>query len=290
MPPLSSAVPKVCRSWCGVTCSGRPSPPRSPAAAVARFSALRSRKRWGGCRGRGTGTPPPGRVGVRDRALRATGMRIGELLDLELDCLVDFAGHGTWLRVPVGKLGTERMVPLGADALTVLDDWIAHRGRQRAIPHPRHGRPAEFLFLDRGTRPTAFRLRSALDRATAAAGLRGVDGGPLHVTPHQLRHTFGTALIKGGIGLPALMALMGHVTPDMTLRYAKLASPTIRTAYQAAMDKSAPGGRCPSSRSGRTGDPGPGRVAARRDAQDPPRARLLLPPPGRRRLPLRQHL
>ncbi len=169
--------------------------------------------------------------------LRATGMRIGELLDLELDCLVDFAGHGTWLRVPIGKLGTERMVPLESDSLTLLDAWIAGRGRQRAIPHPRHGRPVEFLFLDRGTRPTAFRLRSALTRAVAAAGLHDADGRPLHVTPHQLRHTFGTALINGGIGLPALMALMGHVTPEMTLRYAKLASPTIRTAYQDAMDK-----------------------------------------------------
>jgi integrase len=167
--------------------------------------------------------------------LRATGMRVGELLDLELDCLVDFAGHGTWLKVPIGKLGTERMVPLEPETLTVLDDWIAHRGPHRAIPHPRHGRPTEFLFLDHGTRPTAFRLRSGLNRTVQMAGLRG-GGKPLHVTPHQLRHTFGTSLINGGIGLPALMALMGHVTPEMTLRYAKLASPTIRAAYQTAMD------------------------------------------------------
>nr|WP_307857470.1 tyrosine-type recombinase/integrase [Mycobacterium sp. SM1] len=52
-----------------------------------------------------------------------------------------------------------------------------------------------------------------------------------------MRHTFGTSLINGGIGLPALMALMGHVTPEMTLRYATLTTPTIRSAYQAAMDK-----------------------------------------------------
>jgi integrase len=168
--------------------------------------------------------------------LRATGMRVGELLDLELDCLVDFAGHGTWLKVPIGKLGTERMVPLQPETLAVLDHWMAHRGPQRAIPHPRHGRPTEFLFLDHGTRPTAFRLRSGLRRAVTVAGLRGRDGAPLKVTPHQLRHTFGTSLINGGIGLPALMALMGHVTPEMTLRYAKLASPTIRAAYHSAMD------------------------------------------------------
>jgi hypothetical protein len=39
------------------------------------------------------------------------------------------------------------------------------------------------------------------------------------------------------MSLPALMALMGHLTPQMALRYAKLASPTIRSAYQTAMNK-----------------------------------------------------
>ncbi|MDI3315936.1 MAG: tyrosine-type recombinase/integrase [Mycobacterium sp.] len=169
--------------------------------------------------------------------LRATGMRLGELLDLELDCLLDFAGHGTWLRVPVGKLNCERMVPLDPDTVQVIDAWIAQRGRQRALPHPRDGRLTEFLFLEHGRRPTSFRLRKGLLDAVAAAELRGRDGKLLHITPHQLRHTFGTSLINGGIGLPALMALMGHVTPEMTLRYAKLATPTIRSAYQAAIDK-----------------------------------------------------
>jgi Phage integrase family len=164
-------------------------------------------------------------------------MRVGELLDLELNCLVDFASHGTWLRVPLGKLATERMVPLEGPTLDVLDAWMAQRGSQRALPHPRHGRLADFLFLERGRRPTAFRLRRALDHAAATAGLSGPGGALLHVTPHQLRHTFGTSLINAGMSLPALMALLGHVTPEMTLRYAKLASPTVRTAYQAAMDK-----------------------------------------------------
>jgi integrase len=169
--------------------------------------------------------------------LRATGMRVGELLDLELDCLLDFDRHGTWLRVPLGKLNTERVVPLEPDTVAAIGSWIAQRGRQRALPHPRHGRPTEFLFLERGRRCTSFRLRQGLIDAVARAGLHGRAGQPLRVTPHQLRHTFGTELINGGIGLPALMALMGHVTPEMTLRYAKLASPTIRSAYQTAMDK-----------------------------------------------------
>lgn len=169
--------------------------------------------------------------------LRATGIRVGELLDLELDCLVDFGGHGTWLRVPLGKLGTERTVPLEPSTVEVLDRWMASRGRQRALPHPRDGRPAEFVFMERGRRPTSWRLAKGLNMAAAQAGLTRPDGSPVHLTLHQLRHTFGTSLINAGMSLPALMALMGHVTPEMTLRYARLASPTVRAAYQAAMSK-----------------------------------------------------
>jgi hypothetical protein len=45
------------------------------------------------------------------RLQRACGLRIGELLDLELDCVHDLPEHGSWLKVPLGKLDTERMIP-----------------------------------------------------------------------------------------------------------------------------------------------------------------------------------
>lgn len=169
--------------------------------------------------------------------LRGTGLRLGELLDLELDALLDFASHGSWLKVPLGKLGTERTVPLDEITLAALDGWITQRGTQRALPHPRHGRPTDFLFVERGRRLSPYRLRQGLTDAAAAAGLQGRDGATLHVTPHQLRHTYGTSLINGGMSLQALMSLLGHVTPEMTLRYACLTSPTVRAAYDQAMSK-----------------------------------------------------
>lgn len=46
------------------------------------------------------------------RVQRACGLRIGELLDLELDCVHEIQENGAWLKVPLGKLNTERMVPL----------------------------------------------------------------------------------------------------------------------------------------------------------------------------------
>ena len=60
-----------------------------------------------------------------------------------------------------------------------------------------------------------------------------------HVHPHQLRHTYATTLVNGGMSLEALMAVLGHVTPEMTLRYAHLASDTIADAYTTAIAKTA---------------------------------------------------
>jgi integrase len=160
---------------------------------------------------------------------RACGLRIGELLDLELDCVHEVPGQGSWLKVPLGKLETERMVPLDEDALVLLDRIAATRSPGRPIPHPRSGRPAQFLFTHHGKRLSQKALRDELDRAAKAAGLG-------HVTPHQLRHTYATALVNAGVSLQALMALLGHVSAAMSLRYARLFDATVRTEYERALD------------------------------------------------------
>jgi len=108
---------------------------------------------------------------------------------------------------------------------------------QVLLVRPRLDRGTDFLFAERGRRPSAYRLRQGLADAASTAGLAGRDGTTLHVTPHQLRHTYGTALVNGGMSLQALMALLGHVSAEMTLRYASLASPTVRAAYDQAMSK-----------------------------------------------------
>ena len=161
---------------------------------------------------------------------RRAGLRIGECLDLIVACVIDYGPSGSWLQVPLGKLANERSVPLDAATLAVLDTWAAQRGAQRPLPHPRTGKPTDLLFMERGHQLGPVRVRNALNRAARTAGLAGI-------TPHRLRHTYGTELINAGMSLPALMALMGHVTPEMTLRYATLASPALRDAYDQAIGK-----------------------------------------------------
>lgn len=160
---------------------------------------------------------------------RACGLRIGELLDLELDCVHESYGNGSWLKVPLGKLKTERMVPLDDDTLDLLDRISITRSPGRPLPHPRTGRLADFLFTHHGRRLSQNALRAELARAADAAGL-----GPL--TPHQLRHTYATALVNAGVSLQALMALLGHSSAEMSLRYGHLFDHTIRTEYERALD------------------------------------------------------
>ncbi len=114
---------------------------------------------------------------------RACGLRIGELVDLELDCVHEVPGQGAWLKVPLGKLDTERMVPLDDETVAIVDHIAAARSPGRPIRHPRNGRPVEFLLTHHGKRLSMKALRNELSRCAAEAGID-------HATPHQLRHTY----------------------------------------------------------------------------------------------------
>jgi integrase len=159
---------------------------------------------------------------------RACGLRIGELLDLELDCVHEVPGSGAWLKVPLGKLDSERMVPLDEETVALIDRITEIRSPGRPLRHPRYGRPAQFLFTHHGRRLSQNALREELDRAAQAAGLG-------HITSHQLRHTYATAMVNAGVSLQALMALLGHVSAEMSLRYGKLFDSTVRAEYERAL-------------------------------------------------------
>ena len=93
---------------------------------------------------------------------RATGLRIGELRDLELDCVHQIDGHSDWLKVPLGKLATERMVPLDDETVTILDRIAARRTPGR--PPPSHTQLrnalAPIAITHRGRRQARRRLRA----------------------------------------------------------------------------------------------------------------------------------
>jgi len=157
------------------------------------------------------------------------------LVDLELDCVHEIPGKGAWLKVPLGKLHTERMVPISPETVALFDAVVQVRGGVRPLPHPETGKITEFLFVHRGRRISKDHICYGLTQAVLNAGLVDDRGRPLPITPHRLRHTFATSLVNGGISVQALMRLLGHVTVEMSLRYGHLFDSTIRQQYEDAL-------------------------------------------------------
>lgn len=153
-------------------------------------------------------------------ALARTGMRRGELLGLTVDAVVQI-GTGYWLRTPVGKLHTDRYIPLHPQLKDLLDDWRAARPDWQA---------SALLLTDRGRPIPPARVDRAVQKAATAAGLG-------HVHPHQLRHTLATQAINRGMSLEAIAALLGHQDLSMTMVYARIADRTVADEYFAVTAK-----------------------------------------------------
>jgi integrase len=154
--------------------------------------------------------------------LRHTGMRIGECVDLSYDCLHSVSPNQWAIHVPLGKLKTERMVPVDA---FVRD--IVHRLRffRSLDPLPDNGR----LLAWHGSRVSLLaRLRDYLHLACHSAGL------PTNIVPHQLRHTYGTEMLRAGVGFAAVMKLLGHTNPGMTMRYVDVTLTDLQREFQLA--------------------------------------------------------
>jgi site-specific recombinase XerD len=160
---------------------------------------------------------------------RATGIRIGECIDLALDCRRQ-AGSDQWaLHVPLGKLHTERLVPLDEDGRRIMDRILALRA---LAPSARLAKSEGFLLPRYGGH---YALYQTLLLALAGAAKRA--GCSCPVTPHRLRHTFASEMIRLGVSLPALMQLLGHKDIRMTLRYVQVTQQDLQREFHAARQR-----------------------------------------------------
>jgi site-specific recombinase XerD len=156
---------------------------------------------------------------------RLTGIRIGECIHLPLDCLRHVGSEQWALHVPLGKLHTERLVPLDSEGRRLLGRIL----ELRALASPtRLAKSKGFLLPRRGGRFALFQtLRLALADFAKQAGC--TDTSP--ISPHRLRHTWASEMLRCGISLPALMQLMGHKDIRMTLRYLKITQPDLQREF-----------------------------------------------------------
>jgi hypothetical protein len=149
-------------------------------------------------------------------------MRIGECVDLAFDCLFSLGPNQWVIHVPLGKLKTERWVPVDSAVCQIVEHLRTLRS-PTSTSDP-------FLLPRNHARETLIRgVRAAFRDAVAAVGITG------RLVPHQNRHTYATEMLRSGVGLPALMQLLGHASPEMTLQYLKITQPDLQREYHQAL-------------------------------------------------------
>jgi site-specific recombinase XerD len=154
--------------------------------------------------------------------VRLTGMRIGESADLAPECLRHL-GEDHWsIHVPLGKLHSERWVPVDEEIRGV----VARLLFLRTLPPA--AEPEFLLPRPKGRTVLCNDLRAALRDAAQQAGIAA------RIVPHQLRHTYATEMLRAGVSLPALMKLLGHRTANMTLRYVQITQQDLQREFHLA--------------------------------------------------------
>jgi integrase/recombinase XerD len=171
---------------------------------------------------------------LRDAALLellyATGARISEAVDLNVDDVIDTdQGGGEVVNGDVvrlfGKGGKQRIVPLGSYARAAIDAYLV---RARPLFSAR-GTATPALFLgargQRMSRQNAWLvIRAVADRANLG----------IEISPHTFRHSFATHLLAGGADVRVVQELLGHSSVATTQIYTLVTADTLRDMYTSA--------------------------------------------------------
>ncbi|HEV8588001.1 MAG TPA: site-specific tyrosine recombinase XerD [Pyrinomonadaceae bacterium] len=155
-------------------------------------------------------------VGVRDRAMielmYAAGLRVSELCSLKVaDVDLDGAIVSCY-----GKGSKQRRIPIGKSAVHWLQRYIAVRDRL--------GSNNPILFLNRGRALTRQLAWSIIKTYAAKAQVPDI-------SPHTLRHSFGTHLMQHGADSRSVQALLGHSDISTTEIYTHITDLHMRKAY-----------------------------------------------------------
>lgn len=152
-------------------------------------------------------------AGIRDAAiletLYASGMRVSELTDLEMDRLFFEIG---FIRV-IGKGNKERLVPVGGMAQQAIEHYM-ETARQVFLSEKNPQKSKNRLFLNqRGGPLTRMSVWNIVNKYAKKAGIKK------NVYPHIFRHSFATHLLEGGADLRAVQEMLGHTSITTTEIY-----------------------------------------------------------------------
>ena len=146
------------------------------------------------------------------------GIRVSELVSLNLPDI--YEDH---LRV-TGKGNKERMIYFAEGCRESIDDYLAVRDPEKIIPEDRNA-----LFISRDRRRISVRgVQKMLDKKLLLAGLDAS-----RYSPHKLRHTAATLMLKNGVDTRALQEVLGHSNLNTTQIYTHLDNAALHEAAMA---------------------------------------------------------
>ena len=160
-----------------------------------------------------------GPYGLRDYCmlmiLLCCGLRVSELVSLNTTDI--YEDH---LRV-IGKGNKERVVFFAEGCREAIDDYLTVRNPEKIVPEDRNA-----LFISRDNRRISVRgVQKMLDKKLTMAGLDAS-----RFSPHKLRHTAATMMLKNGVDTRALQEVLGHSNLNTTQIYTHLDNAALREA------------------------------------------------------------
>ncbi len=168
------------------------------------------------------------------------GLRISSAVSLSWDCVVTDPDGAPYLRYWNTKMKREALVPIDDELRAMISaqhDRVRLRwpgGTPVLFPRPQTNLP--------GTRPVGgSTYRGALYCWLADCDIRDEHGTPVHLTPHQWRHTLGTVLINRDVPQHVVQKILDHDSPAMTAHYARLSDKTVRDHWEKARKVDAEG-------------------------------------------------
>lgn len=181
----------------------------------------------------GRGTPENIRLVSLLEILYATGLRVSELVGLEVTAV----GEGCRFIMVETKGGRERMAPLSEPAQKALENYM--RIRPRFLSHERKELLEKWLFPSRTSESghlTRQRFAQLLKELAHQADLD-----PDRVSPHVLRHAFATHLLQHGADLRSVQKMLGHADIATTQIYTQVlddqATDTVTEKHPMAAEK-----------------------------------------------------
>ncbi len=148
----------------------------------------------------------------------SSGLRVSELINLKVN---DIDLNNASVRI-FGKGSKERIVPLDDYAIEALDNYIKHH-RKSLFKHGENN----YLFLNNhGNKMTRQGFFKILQKIVKEKNIKS------EISPHTLRHSFATHLLKHGADLRSIQELLGHSDISTTQIYTHITSERLQKNYK----------------------------------------------------------